>query len=160
MDYNKLFERACDYLSRREHTKVELKTKLRRKFAGASDDLIDKVVDDLESLGLQSNERFEEVFIRSSYYRKYGPRKIRFDLGTKGIKIDSSKDLDISDEQFFDQAYDLVRIRYHRDLKRYEKMNFEDKQKVKKKMFDLLARRGFEYGMIKRVVEEVTLHYT
>jgi regulatory protein len=74
---------AMDLLARREHGRRELMEKLSRRF----DDL-DAVAAALEQLareGLQSDQRFAEVFVHSRAQRLYGPLRIRQELQQRGI---------------------------------------------------------------------------
>lgn len=82
---------ALRYLSAREHTAQELQQKLTRKFGPEiktgriSADEIDHVISQLTRDGLQSDERYVEVAIRSRIRKGYGPYYIEQELRYKGI---------------------------------------------------------------------------
>jgi len=74
---------AIGLLSRREHSKKELLDKLSRKFSNKHD--IQIQIDQLEQEGLQSEERFVELFIRSKKSQGKGPKYIKQELRLRGI---------------------------------------------------------------------------
>jgi len=74
---------ALALLSRREHSRHELMSKLSRKFTD-----IDKIEQQLQGLAdsnLQSEERFIESFIRAKINRGKGPKFIKQELRRRGI---------------------------------------------------------------------------
>lgn len=74
---------AQKLLARREHSRQELKNKLRlRKF---SMDLIEEVLQECEEHNWQNNERFTEMYIRSKVNRGFGLVKIKCDLKERGV---------------------------------------------------------------------------
>lgn len=76
-------EAAVRLLARREHSALELRTKLARKGWPEAD--IEQVVTDLAEAGLQSERRFAESFARQRAGRYYGPRRIAAELARRGI---------------------------------------------------------------------------
>jgi regulatory protein len=74
---------ALDLLARREHSRSELREKLRQRF-GASP-LIDEVLDRLESEGLLDDARFAEAFVRMHSTRGHGPLRILHELAQRGV---------------------------------------------------------------------------
>ncbi len=76
-------EAALRLLARREHAFVELVRKLERKGWPAVH--VPSVVQDLADAGLQSDERFAEVYVRSRAEKAYGPLRIRAELSERGI---------------------------------------------------------------------------
>ncbi|MEX0943572.1 MAG: regulatory protein RecX [Pseudomonadales bacterium] len=78
---------AMDLLARREHAKGELATKLAGRFKGAPE-LIESVINQLESEGLQSDTRLAGAYIRSRSGRGHGPIKIRLELRNRGVTDD------------------------------------------------------------------------
>ncbi|WP_300088015.1 recombination regulator RecX [uncultured Nitrosomonas sp.] len=77
-----LYARALECLARREYSRQELEKKLSRH--EQSTDELKNVLDRLEQQKLLSDERAAEqiLHVRS---RKYGSRRIRFELQAKGI---------------------------------------------------------------------------
>lgn len=71
-------------MARREHSKVELCRKLQQRTEHPLA-LIEQVIDELAELGLQSDSRFVEVYIRSRAARGFGPQRIQQELSDRGI---------------------------------------------------------------------------
>ena len=71
-------------LARREHSHLELRRKLNRRFPDDAD-RIDSEVNQLAVEGLQSNARLAEAFIRSRVNRGQGPSKISLELKDRGV---------------------------------------------------------------------------
>src|SRR5690606_29880490 len=74
---------AMDLLARREHGRVELERKLRRR--GASPELIEVALDRLAEEGLLSESRYLESYIASRARAGYGPLRIREELAQRGL---------------------------------------------------------------------------
>lgn len=78
-----LREKAMDYLSRREHSRVELKKKLLEKQFSETD--IDTVLDKLATDNLQSDARFAESYVHSRKLAGFGPKRIELELRERGV---------------------------------------------------------------------------
>ena len=74
---------AMDLLAQREHGRVELARKLRRR--GAPPELIDNALDRLAEEGLLDESRYLESFIASRARAGYGPLRIREELAQRGL---------------------------------------------------------------------------
>lgn len=81
-----LREKALDYLSRREHSRLELKRKLLTKDFSESD--INTVLQQLSAENLQSDERFAESYVRSRKLAGFGPKRIEIELRERGIEAE------------------------------------------------------------------------
>ena len=77
--------RALRYLARREHSRLELARKLAPH--APSRDALDALLDQLVANKQLSDERYAEERART-LSRKYGPAKIRHDLGSQGVAED------------------------------------------------------------------------
>jgi regulatory protein len=76
-------EKAIDYLSRREHSRLELKRKLRtKKF---TDEDIASTLDELAHKNYQSDERFAESYVRYRKQSGFGPLRIMAELRERGV---------------------------------------------------------------------------
>lgn len=72
-----------DLLSRREHSRRELRVKLlSRKFSLAD---VDTVLEQLVKDGLLSDARFSEAFVASCVRKGHGPTRIRLELEERGV---------------------------------------------------------------------------
>jgi regulatory protein len=74
---------AMDLLARREHSRAELRAKLRRR--GADPAAIDPVLESLDADGLQSDARYTEALAQSLVRRGKGPLRIRAELRQHGV---------------------------------------------------------------------------
>lgn len=74
---------AVRMLALREHAAAELAAKLAKK--GHDAETAHWVVEELQRLDLQSDERFTDSFFRGRLNKGHGPVRIRHDLSQKGI---------------------------------------------------------------------------
>jgi regulatory protein len=136
-------KKAMDYLARREHGRGELLDKLMRFGfdADVANDAIDKLIED----GLQSDQRFAEMFVRSRINQGKGPAKIRADLRGRGL---ASAAVDIALEEADEDWYALARdVR----LKKFgPDAPSEFREKARQMRF--LQSRGFEPDQIQAAV--------
>lgn len=87
-----LREKAMDYLSRREHSRLELKKKLLSQNSkdsqnpkNFSESDIDGVLQQLAAENLQSDVRFAESYVRSRKLAGFGPKRIEMELHERGV---------------------------------------------------------------------------
>ncbi len=87
---------AMDLLARREHSEIELKRKLKRRFGNecAVDDQVARLAEE----GLQSDARFAESFLSQRSASGYGPARLKAELRERGL----------SDEQIARGLQELV----------------------------------------------------
>lgn len=74
---------AMNLLARREHSRLELENKLRRRYEKPE---IAQTLDQLAADGLQCDERFALSFARDRMLRAYGPQKISAELRLRGVE--------------------------------------------------------------------------
>ena len=74
---------AMNFLARREHTKRELKQKLKRRFPDVT--FIDAEIQRLTDENLQSDERFAENFVSYRAGLGFGMQHIRQDMRQRGL---------------------------------------------------------------------------
>ena len=78
-----LRERALRHLARRDHSRAELT----RKLAAHGDaDEIEAVIERMGELGLQSDTRYAEAFVRGKSGR-FGASRLRSELARRGIEL-------------------------------------------------------------------------
>jgi len=82
---NSLRGRALALLARREHTRTELRRKL--GLYAESEDEINRLLDELEQRGWLSEARYAESRV-NMLGRKFGSRKIAYDLKSRGLSAD------------------------------------------------------------------------
>ena len=139
--FSDIYNKALDLLSRREHSKKEIKEKLLLRFD--SSELIQSVLDKLESNNLINELRFAEAYTRSRKRKGFGPRKILYELSSKGVSESVSNQV-ILDEGNWDKVAKAAFTKKFKDGP-----SEEIKQKSKQKNF--LQNRGFGFKEIESV---------
>lgn len=132
--------RAVDLLSRREHTRLELKRRL-APFVQEGDDL-DAVLDELAGKHWQSDSRFAEQFA-DSRSRKYGSRRIAMEMRERGVDADTIK-ATLSGRSDLATARQLWR-------KKFGQPPTDAAERAKQMRF--LASRGFAMDTIRQVIK-------
>ncbi|AIF48949.1 regulatory protein RecX [Dyella japonica] len=77
------YSKALGMLARREHSRRELKLKLRQK--GYEGDEAGEALDRLGEQHYQDDDRFAEVLVRSRVSQGYGPMRVRAELKSHGL---------------------------------------------------------------------------
>ncbi|MHA6494351.1 recombination regulator RecX [Pseudomonas borbori] len=102
---------AMDLLARREHGRVELGRKLRKR--GATQELIDAALDRLTEEGLLSEARYLESFVSYRARSGYGPLRIREELTQRGLaRADIEQALRDSGIDWHEQLKDTWQRKY------------------------------------------------
>ena len=134
-------QRALALLVRREHSARELKRKLVAR--GLDPDEVRESVDRLADAGWQDDTRFAESLVRGRAASGYGPIHVRAELGTHGLDgaaVEAA--MGSFDGDWTEQARDLARRRCGPP---------RDDLAWRRKVADLLARRGFPGDIIRTV---------
>ena len=139
-----LQEAAMRLLARREHSYAELTGKLMRK--GWPEQAVGQLVQALADAGLQSDERFAEVYLRSRAGKAYGPLRIRAELSERGI-----------DRSLVERAMGQLQINWLERAaqwydRRYRGVPAAD-LKEKSRRQQALARRGFDMTTIRDIMD-------
>lgn len=139
---------AMRALDQRMQSSRELRTRLMRK--GFDAETIDRALEKLSDYGYLNDERFAELWIENRLaHRPRGKRMLEQELRQKGIErqvVDETvAAMDIDDRA---AALELARKR----LKSVHGLPIEEQ---KKKLTGILARRGFDYGVIRITLETV-----
>ncbi|MCK5665770.1 MAG: regulatory protein RecX [Thiotrichaceae bacterium] len=144
---------AMNILAAREHSIVELRRKLDKKFSKHNDfdslnELIEIVLQQLLDDNLLNEARFTECFIRSRINKGSGPVKIRHELMERGISSELSSD-------YLDDSYDfwLQHIEAVRNKRFGIQLPEDYKEQTKQSRF--LYQRGFSSEFIRRLFNEV-----
>jgi regulatory protein len=136
------------YLERGDKTRKELELKLKAKFI--PNEIIEKVLDDLEEANYVNDVRFTENYIRiQQEYQKKGKKAIEFELRRKGVdsQIISEAISKVDDEKETENAIKLVqsKMRGTRNL---------DSQKRTNRLVSMLARKGYSSGAAYQIVKD------
>lgn len=146
--------RLRDYCSRAEISTGEALEKLRKwGIAGRrADDIVQTLVDER----FIDDERFARAFVRDKFaYSRWGRIKIRQTLRLKKVDseyINAAIDEEIDDDAYFETLARLLRAKYAQIADREE-----DERALVMKLLRFAAGRGFEPGLVMRLVREGAL---
>jgi len=148
----KIKEKSFDLLSRRSHSKSELRLKLLKK--NFDYHLISTALDDLEKIKYLDDYDFAIKFTDEKIKRrKQGLNLIRKQLQKKGISreyIDSVLSRYEDDEIIFNNALEIGKKKYNFLLKK----NI-DQNKLNLKLRAFLTGRGYDYEITNRVLNSI-----
>lgn len=145
MDYAQTKEKALRLLEFRNHSKKEIRIKL--KNAGATDENIDKVIEFLEEYNLVNDRNYAFSLARDlKNLKKFGKRRIEAELYSKGIsqEIISEAVLELG-ELDTDEFLILVDRRLKGD---FEKKN-------KDRVIRYFINRGYSFDEIKNAISQL-----
>ena len=132
---------AIRLLAMREHSQVELRTKLGRKYASAA--LINSLLETLAGEGLQSDQRFAEAYLAMRQRQGKGPQLIKMELRQKGISerlIAELFDIEVADWEACAQ---------NQRIKKFgQALPADPKERARQMRF--LQSRGFSTQQIRR----------
>ncbi len=141
---SELRKKALDYLSRREHSREELKRKLNDKASQAE---LDSLLGELVSQGLQSDERFAESYVRSRVNSGIGPLRIAQELNQRGVGAELiSRSLAEDDDFWWENLQAAWQKKYHDTDAPVE-------QKEYGRRVRFLSQRGFAPSMVMRLLD-------
>lgn len=139
---------AMRALDQRPQTRRELRTRLLRK--QFTSETTEAALDKLQGFGYLNDERFAEVWIENRLaHRPRGKRMLEQELRQKGIDRQIVEDtvagMDIDDRQ---AALEVAR-------KRLGSVQSLSPDERRKKLTGILARRGFDFGVIRATLQTV-----
>ncbi|WP_346839485.1 regulatory protein RecX [Microbulbifer sp. SAOS-129_SWC] len=144
-----LFGAALELLTRREHSRRELRDKLAGKFPDAD---FEALFARLAELNYQSDRRFAEVFARSRVQRGQGPLRIRRDLQQRGIGnqlIESA--LEQAEADWFALAAEQLQRKFRTPINAALSREQQLKERARRQRH--LAYRGFPADAISWALE-------
>ncbi|WP_445355904.1 regulatory protein RecX [Microbulbifer sp. EKSA008] len=134
-----LFSAALELLTRREHSRHELRQKLAAKFPSAD---FDTLFERLHELNYQSDQRFAEVFARSRVQRGQGPMRIRQELQQRGVCGELiAQALDQLEVDWFELAAEMLQRKYRAPMSAELPRDQWMKERARRQRY--LAYRGF-----------------
>lgn len=134
---------AMDLLARREHGRVELMRKLRKR--GAPEELIEAALQRLAEEGLLSEARYLESFVAYKARAGYGPQRIREELGQRGLaRGDIDQALRDSGIDWFEQLRETWQRKFA------GRLPIDARERAQQGRF--LAYRGYSLDMIGRLL--------
>lgn len=139
---------ALRFLGYRQRSKKEIVDRLAKE--GFDDDIIETCLDYLKEYKLVDDLEFAQSFVEDKInFNNHGPSRIRYDLYRKGIGDEIIDQVLVEDEESqYRRALDLgkKRIRSYRN---------DDRNGQYRKLGGYLQRRGFSYGVVRKVLEEL-----
>lgn len=130
-------------------TRKALGKKLEEK--GFRPEVVSKTLSLLEKQGLMNDRTLAQSLIQSFIYqRPSGKRRITFELERRGIGKALAQELllQYSPEEERKQALELGQFKW-------EKSRKVDPLKRRKKVYDFLVRRGFDFAMARDIVVQI-----
>jgi regulatory protein len=142
---NKAYNYALNLLSIKDYTISEIERKLLQK--SFSESTIKHVINKLKEYGFVNDERYAIKYINNSLnIKKYGEKKILYNLKSKGIDDSIIRKSSIDNDVQFNNAYNL-------SLKKIKSL--KGKTNIKEKLFRYLLSKGYTYDLTISVIEKV-----
>lgn len=139
---------ALDTLARREHSELELRRKLDKKFGYSP--LSEQVLEKLKLDKLLSDERFAESYIRYRSHAGFGPQRITKELSERGVgEAIISRSMQQQDLDWFA----IARREY---AKKFGGAPCDDRAEQVKRM-RFLQYRGFSFDIIDQAMRRDAL---
>lgn len=144
-DLQKCMEKAFRFLSYRPRSEKEMRDKLSEKY---DETIVKKAMKKLTEYGYVNDAEFARSWVESRKTGR-GKRALAYELVRKGVTKDIIETTlsYLSDDSEFESALELVKKR-----SKFKNLNRDEKYK---KIAPFLARRGYSYDIIKRVIAEV-----
>lgn len=146
--YIKAKNKALNILSKADQSEKKIREKLSPEF---EEDTIDIVIEFLLKNKFIDDDLLAQKIVNTNVnLNKCGRNKIKQNLYNKGISIESINEAisEIDKDVEFENAMYLAK-------KRYERVKNEDKRKIYQKISQHLAYKGFDYDIIKRVLNKL-----
>lgn len=146
--YIKAKNKALNILSKADQSEKKVREKLSSEF---EDDTIDKVINFLQRNNFINDDILAQKIVNTNInLNRCGKNKIKQNLYNKGIDKQSITEAisEIDDDTEYENAMYLA-------TKRYERIKNEDKRKIYQKISQHLAYKGFNYDIIKRVLNKI-----
>lgn len=146
--YIKAKNKALNILSKADQSEKKIREKLSSEF---EEDTIDIVIEFLLKNKFIDDDLLAQKIVNTNVnLNKCGRNKIKQNLYNKGISIESINEAisEIDKDVEFENAMYLAK-------KRYERVKNEDKRKIYQKISQHLAYKGFDYDIIKIVLNKL-----
>jgi len=149
-DYEKTLTAAQRLMAYRPRSRKELEQRLRQK--GFSKDLIGQVIAALESKKLIDDKRFAKLCVETRLHSKPSSLSdVKKYLEQKGVSGYVADDILSDYKDGFDE-YEVAKSLAQKRILAYSGLKTI---KAKKRLMDYLARRGFSYELVYKVLGDV-----
>lgn len=148
INYKKAVDKCYDFLSRRDHSVRELRTKLLRT---VEEKYADMAIDKMLELGYLDDERYAEKLLQYLIEnKKMSNNHIKQEMFKRGVPADIISDL-LTDAEIdnVSSIVDLIQTKYRMKL---------SAENGKEKVIAALMRKGFSYGDVKSAFEELEIY--
>ena len=139
--YKAIYNEALDIISRREHSQKELTDKLIKKFN--IPELVDLVINSLLDKNLINDYRYSEAYVVARKRTGFGPKKIVYELISRGINENTASKVINIEGGWQDAALKAFNKKYKVGIGK------DFKEQNKQKVF--LQNRGFSFEEIDSV---------
>ncbi len=140
---------ALRILAASPKSRMEITRKLKEK--GFASEVIAVTLEGLEKSGFMNDKSYaQNLAFKFTQAKPSGSRKLQFELKRHGISEKVREEIlsGMNQEDEKQRALELASARW-------ERLQNIDVQKRKKRVFDLLMRRGFDFQIAKEVIEEL-----
>lgn len=140
--------KALSILSKADQSEKKIKEKLSDEY---DEECIDKVIDFLKKYNFINDSLLAQKIVNTNVnLNKCGKNRIKQNLYNKGIDRDEINNAvnEIDSDVEFENAMYLAK-------KRYDRVKNEDSRKIYQKISQHLAYKGFDYDIIKRVLNKL-----
>ena len=144
------FEKSLDIVGRRMNSKKELRQKLLTK--GYALEVIERVVEKLEEYRYVDDALFARQF--ASSYQNVSKKNLKEKLQLKGISPDIV--LEIISDRCDEDEFELCLMHANKYLKSKPIKSYQDLSKMQAS----LARKGFDFDVIKKVCREIDITFS
>ena len=141
---------AVRLLARRDHTRYEIRQKLKRRGFG-SDEILAAVAE-CERLNYIDDERTAGVYIGQLVRRGFGFRRIAIELKKKGLQGRRIEDI-LEQQRVEIDEREIARHVLQKKMKSFERET--DRKKKRDKIYRFLDYRGFNRSIISELIKEV-----
>lgn len=144
-EITKAYDYALYLVGLRNYTRKEIERRLKNKCYSMTTILA--VVEKLEHYSLINDKEYVEKYIKDSmYYKKYGHKKILFNLQSKGIDKNLLESISIDEEEMIKNAIELAQ----KKLK-----SLQGKKDIKLRLSRYLQSKGYSYEIIDKAIREI-----
>ena len=137
------------YLKYRPRSEREIIEKLRGK--DFSEEIIQQAVSYFKRIGSLNDAQFALGWTRSRLNKPFGIRRIRMELKYKGVADDLITNAVDDATQDYEEHKTILKLAERR-LRKYAHV---DKQKARRRLYEYLARRGFNSGAIVKTLNQI-----
>ena len=138
-----VYNKALDLVSRREHSRHELRQKLNKRFPETMP-IIEEALDKLVLNNILDDERFVEMYLNARARKGFGPKKIEMELYSK--KVDSM--LIGNAIEAYESWTENAENELKKKFKGLKPTDYQSKMKQKQFLFN----RGFSTQIIERIL--------